>query len=581
MLWQGISQSTQPRPARRTLPAAVAVLGAVLVVASTLAVATPAVSAEPGCDPSDPVTCTLAELADLLGFRIGSTAEHFEVGPGPYAETLAREFNAVTPENALKLYATQASRGVWTFAHADAVVDFAEEHGLEVRGHTLVWSQDQYPPQWIKDITDPDELRAVLAEHIERVMTRYRDRIHRWDVVNEPLEALGTGPADSVIVRLLGPGTDWIVEQFATAHLLDPDAELWINEFGTDLIPGKHEAFLELVTELVEADVPLHGVGLQTHRFTVNGPDPDVFRGQLEDYTALGLEVAITELDVVTQPDDPLALERQAEAYGRIVGACLAVDGCNEVTTWNLSDADSWLDNLLGFPTRPTLFDEDFVPKPAYHTVRQLLADAVLALPSVDSGSVAGSVTDLGGAPLAGAVVMVAVPGDASSLQTTTTDAAGAYHVEGLTPGAVVVRASHHSATPVCYPTAVNCVAAEIELVDVAVGSATAGLDLVLPPASGGSISGTVTDGQGNGMAGVRVWVFGSGFATTSLAITGADGDYSVAALGDGTYFVWFDAPGTGAQCYQDAPCTWAGAVPNVVAAGGDLVGRDAVFATP
>jgi len=357
------------------------VLAAVVVVVSALSVAVPASGtggASGGCDPAEPDSCTLAELADRLGMRIGSTAEHFEVGPGAYADTLAREFTSVTPENALKMYATQNTRGVWTFDHGDAVVDFAVANGLAIRGHTLVWSQDQFTPSWVKGIDDPDELRAVLVEHIEIVMGRYQGRIRRWDVVNEPLATLGTGPADSVMVRLLGPGTDWIAEMFVAAHEADPAAELWINEFGTDLIPGKHEAFLELVTSLVDAGAPVHGVGLQMHRFSVNGPDPEELRQQLEDYAALGLQVAITELDVATRPDDPDAFERQAEAYGRIVAACLAVSGCEEITTWNLSDADSWLDNLFGFPTRPTLFDETFSPKPAYHTVRRLLAEAVL-----------------------------------------------------------------------------------------------------------------------------------------------------------------------------------------------------------
>jgi len=97
-----------------------------------------------------------------------------------------------------------------------------------------------------------------------------------------------------------------------------PDAELWINEYGTDWVPGKHQAFLALVAELVEDGVPLHGVGLQTHRISVAGPDRAVFEQQLRDVTNLGLEVAITELDVVTSPTDPAALTTQAEAVRRI-----------------------------------------------------------------------------------------------------------------------------------------------------------------------------------------------------------------------------------------------------------------------
>ena len=214
-------------------------------------------------------------------------------------------------------------------------------------------------------------------------------------------KSFGSGPADSVLVRLLGPGSEWIGEMFVAAHQADPQAELWINEFGTDTVPGKHEAFLALVTSLVEAGTPLHGVGLQTHRFGVTGPNAEVFRQQLEDYAALGLRVAVTELDVVTQPSDPAALERQAAAYGRVVAACLSVNNCDEITMWNLSDADSWLDNVFDYPRRPTLFDETFAPKPAYYTVRQLLAEAVLGQeePSPTSPTPADNTQPVSAAP--------------------------------------------------------------------------------------------------------------------------------------------------------------------------------------
>ena len=245
---------------------------------------------------------------------------------------------------------------------------------MEVRGHTLVWGQDQFTPAWVKAITDAEELRQVTEEHITTVMSRYLGRIHRWDVVNEPLATLGTGRAGSVWDDLLGPG--WVADAFRTAHEVDPEAELWLNEYGSDWVPGKHAALLALVADLVADGVPIHGVGLQTHRISVAGPDRAVFEQQLRDFAALGLQVAITELDIVTSTTDPEALSKQADAYGRIVDACLAVAACTEVTTWGVTDADTWLDSQGIFPppTRPLLFDESFAPKPAYEAVRSALA---------------------------------------------------------------------------------------------------------------------------------------------------------------------------------------------------------------
>lgn len=322
----------------------------------------------------DSVGLTLRQAGAVSGLRIGATLEPGEIGDSGYIGTLLREYSAFTPENALKMYSIQNARGVWTFAGADAVVSFAQANDLAVRGHTLVWAQDQYTPAWVKAITDPAELRAVTEEYINTVVERYAGRIARWDVVNEPLTTFGPQSSGSVWEDLLGP--DWIAEMFNLAHAADPDAELWINEYGTDWVPGKHQAFLALVAGLVEDGVPLHGVGLQTHRISVAGPDRAVFEQQLRDFTNLGLEVAITELDVVTSPTDPAALTTQAEAYRRIVESCLAVAGCVEITTWGITDATSWLNSLGTFPTptRPLLFDDAFVPKPAYFATRAALA---------------------------------------------------------------------------------------------------------------------------------------------------------------------------------------------------------------
>lgn len=345
---------------------------ALLLVSGLVGSARPAQGA--ACVPSVPETCTLRELAALRGLRIGSTLEPDEVVDAAYRDTLVREFSSATPENALKWYTVQPAPGTWNFGPGDAVVDAAVANGLEVRGHTLVWAQDAFTPDWVEGVTDPGALRALVDEQITRVMERYGERVHRWDVVNEPLATLGSGPSESVFWRVLGP--DWVADAFRTAHAVDPTAELWLNETGSDYLPAKHDALVALVAELVADGVPIHGVGIQGHRFTPDGPDQAVFERQLRDFTDLGLAVAITELDVATDPADPLAAQRQADAYGRMFGACLAVAGCDEVTMWGLSDRSTWLDSFefLPKPTRPLLFDEQLRPKPAYERVRALLA---------------------------------------------------------------------------------------------------------------------------------------------------------------------------------------------------------------
>jgi endo-1,4-beta-xylanase len=327
-------------------------------------------TAEPDLQPP------LRDLAAAAGLRIGSILEPNQIADLDHAGTLAREFGSVTAENAMKWYAIQPTRGTFDFTGADAVLDFADANDMTMRGHALVWAQDQFTPAWVTAITDPAELRAVIEDHLREVLDRYRGRIVRWDVVNEPLATLGTGPSDNVFRRVLGPG--WLEEIFRLAHEIDPDVELWLNEYGSDWVPGKHAALLELVRSMVDDGVPIHGIGLQTHRLSPDGPDPATFERQLGQFAELGLAVAITEVDVATDPGLPteVTFAAQAEAYRRVVAGCLAVPACEEVTTWGISDADTWLDGqgILPAPTRPLLFDGDFRPKPAYDAVAAALA---------------------------------------------------------------------------------------------------------------------------------------------------------------------------------------------------------------
>lgn len=371
----GRDVNPSPLRGRRRHAGRALVVAGMVVAGMGIGTAPPARAAT--CDPVVPETCTLRELAGLLGMRVGSTLEPDQVVDAGYRDTLLREFNSITPENALKWYSVRPAPETWSFDGADAVVDTAASNGLEIRGHTLVWAQDAFTPDWVEGVTDPAALEALVDEQITTVMERYRDRVHRWDVVNEPLATVGTGPSDSVYWEVLGP--DWVADAFRRAHAVDPGAELWLNETGTDYFPAKHDALLALVADLVAAGVPIHGVGIQGHRFTTDGPDPATLQRQLLDFTDLGLAVAITELDVATDPTDPAGAERQADAYARIVGSCLAVAGCEEVTMWGLTDRSTWLDGFeaLPKPTRPLLFDEELRPKPAYERVRQMLAQAV------------------------------------------------------------------------------------------------------------------------------------------------------------------------------------------------------------
>ena len=296
---------------------------------STSAPRVPADSPAPDC--TAPQSCTTRQLADAAGVTLGTAITGEYLDESDYRATLIDTFNSITPENELKWAAVQPERGEWDFGPADQIVDFALDHDMAVKGHNLLWDQDlvDSTPDWVLQIDDPDELRGVVTDHISTVMTRYRDSVDRWDVVNEPLETLGAELYDNHFRQVLGD--DYLAEVFTIAEAAAPGESLWLNEAAVEFQPAKAAALVTLVRDLVDAGVPIDGVGVQGH-LVGGGVDAVALEQLVADLEALGVEVAITELDVPARDEvDPLGV--QAETYRDALGACFA-QRCREVTLW-------------------------------------------------------------------------------------------------------------------------------------------------------------------------------------------------------------------------------------------------------
>jgi endo-1,4-beta-xylanase len=201
-------------------------------------------------DCSDAASCTTRQLADSAGVVLGAAVDASHLDEPEYRTTLIDTFNSITPENELKWASIHPGPGEWDFGPVDGIVDFARDHDLAVKGHTLIWEQEliDSTPDWVLGISDPDQLRAVVTEHITTVMSRYRDSVDRWDVVNEPLETLGSDLYDNHFRQVLGD--DYIEEMFTIAHTAAPDEQLWLNEAAVEYQPEKAAALAAIRDEL-------------------------------------------------------------------------------------------------------------------------------------------------------------------------------------------------------------------------------------------------------------------------------------------------------------------------------------------
>jgi endo-1,4-beta-xylanase len=288
-----------------------------------------------------------------------------------YARTLRREFNALTPENAMKWGPVHPAERGWHWDPADRLVEFAEAHGLEVHGHALVWHRQL--PRWLDRGITRGRLARELAYHIETLVGRYRGRVAAWDVVNEAV-ADGGGLRDTCFLRAGGPG--YVAEAFRLAHAADPGARLYYNDYGAEGPGPKSDAVYALVRRLVDQGVPIQGVGLQMHLRAAHPPAPAAIAANVARLVGLGLAVRISEMDVRIRRfrrRDPLA--RQRRVYEDAIAACAGMPGFAGVTFWGVSDAQSWIHDEFG-EDAPLLFDRDYAPKPAYFGVRAALAAA-------------------------------------------------------------------------------------------------------------------------------------------------------------------------------------------------------------
>jgi len=284
-----------------------------------------------------------------------------------YRQLIAQQFSSLTPENEMKWALVEPERGTFEFKFGDYIVEQAEKAGQSVRGHTLIF--DSQLPGWIAEL-DSREVRQATEQYIRRVVGHWAGRIAVWDVVNEPLTALGELKRTPFPSKL---GRGHIATAFRVAHHADPKARLHINETGAEAIGPKSDRLYELVRELRAQGVPIDGVGFQVH--TNLGGIPPTFVDNLHRFAALGVEIAITEADVALKlPPSAADLRAQARVYGDIVRSCRAVKACRYLTLWGFTDGRSWISELQPGNGAATILDEKLRPKPAFRAVQRGLS---------------------------------------------------------------------------------------------------------------------------------------------------------------------------------------------------------------
>ena len=363
----------------------------VLGMAAAAAATAPFLSAPPAAQPPDPrfANRRLRQIADAKGLLCGTEVNSNTLASDPrVGASLRADANIVVPDVELKWSVLQPQRdGPLQFDRAEAIYAFARAHDIAMRGHTLTWYRAE--PSWAAALIPTLSAGAagdVLTDYVGRVVGHWRGRVLQWDVANEPIDGSGALTEPLFSARL---GEQYLDLAFHAAHAADPHALLMLN---TDLIEQdapyqeRHRrATLGLLERLVKRGVPIGALGVESHLTTMASFSEALFRRFLEDVSALGLKIMLTEFDVLDKGTLGLIPQRDAAvaALGKAyLDVAFGFPNCLGMLAWGQSDRYSWLrqpspkQRSDGAPLRPDMLDDDFRRKPLWYAVAAALAGA-------------------------------------------------------------------------------------------------------------------------------------------------------------------------------------------------------------
>jgi endo-1,4-beta-xylanase len=332
-------------------------------------------------------------------FYIGTalSADQIEEKNAQEDSLIKKEFNAITAENIMKSMYVHPQKDQYDFTLADKFIAYGEKNKMFLHGHTLIWHSQLAP--WMEKIKDSTEMKAFMEDHINTVVSRYKGKINSWDVVNEALNEDGT-LRPSVFLNTLGE--KYLADAFKLAAKADPKAALYYNDYNIEE-PAKRAGAINLIKKIQAAGGKIDGVGIQGH-WRLASPSLEEIEKSILEYSALGIKVAFTELDITVLPNPwdlkgadvnqnfegsakmnpyPKSLpdsiqNKLAARYEGIFKLFLKhKDKISRVTFWGVHDGQSWLNDwpIKGRTNYPLPFDASLKHKKAYENILNLKED--------------------------------------------------------------------------------------------------------------------------------------------------------------------------------------------------------------
>ena len=359
----------------------------------------------------------LSDLAQKYNFKVGACISYNQLNRSGYIKLLTEDFNTTTATNEFKAYSLldqkksiEAGKPMMNYFQADAIARLAQEKGIGIRGHVLVW--DAYMTEWFFRegfkgdgmIVGKEEMQRRVKSYIEDVVTHFETEfpgvVYCWDVENEAVaDEVNERVADNEYhlrkTRGGSPnlfygtmGEDYVKYAFKcareTVNKVNPNIKLFYNDYNT-FYEDKRDAIVRMIKYINKEEKLCDGLGMQGYiggygqqAGCMNQNDLRLINTAIKMYSDLGLEVQLTE--VAVRNYDKEKIEEHAKFYGQLFRTIISAvnDGANftGITIWGITDNPGMSRSDYSYKMNGPycgLFSEFYQPKDSYKEVYKVL----------------------------------------------------------------------------------------------------------------------------------------------------------------------------------------------------------------
>lgn len=249
----------------------------------------------------------------------------------------------------------------------DPVVGFCETKGINMNGHAIIYGMRRWGhPAWLPE--DRKAMEPFFEAHVHELATRYKGRIHRWDVVNESIDQANRGIMPD----------DYTYKTFSWAMKYFPETvNLNIND--CDIHWGPSRRYVEIIRDLIDRGIRIDNVGVQMHIFNpkeslsiANGADiltPEKNYAVLDCLADTKRPLHISEVTVSAPDETDAGKLVQAELTRNLYRLWFSYPTVMGITWWNLVDGGA----APGEPSFSGIYDKELQPKPVYNVLDTLI----------------------------------------------------------------------------------------------------------------------------------------------------------------------------------------------------------------